>query len=133
VRLYHRGHSRYDPEQLVHEEVQVPGRLLPLHGTLLHWRGQSFIAIARVFVRYADIEAEALDRRGVRASWTQMIGRTLARFAWVYVVKGYFRLGTRGLMYATLKANSEFLRYARLWERQHLEDPVLDPPPEELR
>ncbi len=133
MRLYHRHNSRYNPEQLVHEEVQVPGRLLPLEGTLLHWRGQSFISIARVFVRYADIEAEALDRRGVQPGWAQWSGRTLARFAWVYVVKGHYRLGTRGLMYAILKANSEFLRYARLWERQHLDGPVPNPPPEELR
>jgi glycosyltransferase involved in cell wall biosynthesis len=130
VRLYHREHSRFDPEQLVHEEVRVPGRLVPLDGVLLHWRGQSFTSIARVFVRYADLEAEALDAAGVRATPRRMVGRTLARFAWVYVVKGYWRLGARGLMYAMLKANAELLRYGRLWERQHLDGPVLDPPPD---
>jgi hypothetical protein len=83
-----------------------------------------------VFVRYADLEAEALERAGVRATQPRMVGRTLARFGWVYVVKGYWRLGPRGLMYAMLKANAEFLRYARLWEREHLDGPVLDPPPD---
>ena len=127
VRLYHRGHSRYDPEQLVHEEVRVPGRLLALDGVLLHWRGQDFTSIAGVFVGYADLEAQALERDGVRATWPRMVARTLARFAWVYLAKRHFRLGTRGLMYASLKAHSEFLRYGRLWERQNMDGPVLTP------
>ena len=130
VRLYHRGHSRYDPEQVVHEEVRVPGRLLPLDGLLLHWRGQDFTSIAGVFVGYADLEAEALERDGVRATGPRMVGRALARFAWVYLAKRHFRLGTRGLMYASLKAHSELLRYGRLWERQNMDGPVLDPPKE---
>jgi (heptosyl)LPS beta-1,4-glucosyltransferase len=132
VRLYHRDHSRYDPAQLVHEEVQVPGRLMPLDGLLLHWRGQTFTSIAETFVRYADLEALDLDRRGVRATSGRMLLRTVARFGWVFVVKRYYRLGTRGLLYAMLKANSELLRYGRLWERQQMREPLHDPPPELL-
>jgi hypothetical protein len=30
-------------------------------------------------------------------------------------------------MYAMLKANSDLLREGRLWERQNLDGPVLDP------
>jgi glycosyltransferase involved in cell wall biosynthesis len=128
VRMYHRRHSHYEPRQLVHEEVRVPGRLRPLDGLLLHWRGQTFLSIARVFVGYAELESEALEREGRRASWLSILGRPFARFVWVYLLKGYWRVGTRGLMYAMLKANSELLREGRLWERQNLDGPVLDPP-----
>jgi glycosyltransferase involved in cell wall biosynthesis len=129
ARLYHRDHSRYNPEQIVHEEVEVSGRLVPLDGVLLHWRGQTFASIAETFVGYAELEAIELDRRGVRATPARMVMRTLARFGWVYVIKRYYRLGSRGLLYAMLKANSELLRYGRLWERQHVPEPVRDPPP----
>jgi glycosyltransferase involved in cell wall biosynthesis len=131
VRLFHRGHSRF-PEERVHEEIRVPGRLLELDGVLLHWRGQSLSSIAETFVRYAQLEAEELDERGVRATGWHMVGRTVARFGWVYVVKRYYRLGARGLLYAMLKANSELLRYGRLWERQNVPEPVPDPPRELL-
>jgi hypothetical protein len=61
-----------------------------------------------------------------------MILRTVARFGWVYIVKRYYRLGTRGFVYAMLKANSELLRYGRLWERQNVPEPVREPPSELL-
>jgi glycosyltransferase involved in cell wall biosynthesis len=132
ARLYHRDHSRYNPEQLVHEEVEVSGRLVPLDGELLHWRGQTFTSIAETFVRYSDLEAVELDRRGIRSTPGRMVLRTLARFGWVYVIKRYYRLGTRGLLYSMLKANSELLRYGRLWERQNVPEPVRDPPSDVL-
>ncbi|HEX7300576.1 MAG TPA: glycosyltransferase family 2 protein [Solirubrobacteraceae bacterium] len=131
VRLFHRRHSGF-PAERVHEEIRVPGRLLPLDGVLLHWRGQTLSSIAHTFVRYADLEAAELDGRGIRASGRQMLLRTVARFGWVYVVKRYYRLGTRGLLYSMLKANSELLRYGRLWERQNVPEPMHDPPPELL-
>ena len=128
VRLYNRRHSRYDTEQLVHEEVRVPGRTIALEGILLHWRGQTFGEIASVFNRYAATEAEMLDRAGVRATQGRIIGRTIARFLWVYLWKGAFRAGMRGLIYALLKANSETLKYGKLWERQHIPRPTIHPP-----
>jgi len=129
VRLYNRRHSQYDIEQLVHEEVRVPGRMIPLDGVLLHWRGQTFGEIASVFNRYATTEAEMLDRAGVRATPGRILGRTIARFLWVYVWRGAFRVGVRGLLYALLKANSETLQYGKLWERQHVASATIHPPP----
>jgi (heptosyl)LPS beta-1,4-glucosyltransferase len=128
VRLYNRRHSRYDPNQLVHEEVRLTGRAIPLDGVLLHWRGQSFGDIASVFNRYATTEAEMLDRAGVRARPARIVARTLLRFLWVYVWRRAFLVGPRGLIYAMLKANSETLRYAKLWERQNVPHPMIDPP-----
>jgi (heptosyl)LPS beta-1,4-glucosyltransferase len=129
VRLYNRRHSRYDTEQLVHEEVRVPGRTIALDGMLLHWRGQTFGEIASVFNRYATTEAEMLDRAGERATQGRIVGRTIARFLWVYLWRGAFRVGVRGLIYALLKANSETLQYGKLWERQHVPQPTIHPPP----
>jgi (heptosyl)LPS beta-1,4-glucosyltransferase len=120
VRLYNRLYSRYDPEQLVHEEVRLTGRVIALDGVLLHWRGQTFGDIASVLNRYATIEAEMLDRDGVRATPAGIFGRTVLRFLWVYVWRRAFLVGARGLMYAMLKANSETLRYGKLWERQNV-------------
>ncbi|MBV9366596.1 MAG: glycosyltransferase family 2 protein [Solirubrobacterales bacterium] len=129
VRLYNRLNSRYDIEQLVHEEVTVPGRMIALDGVLLHWRGQTFGEIVSVFNRYATTEAEMLDRAGVQAKPERILARTIGRFLWVYVWKGAFRVGVRGLLYALLKANSETLQYGKLWERQHVPRPTIHPPP----
>lgn len=128
VRLYNREASGWDTEQLVHEEVRYPGRGIPVEGVLLHWRGLTLEEIGGVFVRYAGIEADQLERRGVRARPYDLVGRPIARFVWTYLLRGSFRLGVRGLAYAVIKSFSEFLRWGTLWERQKLPRRVVDPP-----
>lgn len=133
VRMYNRTKSRYNPEHLVHEEVVLAGRAIPIDGVLLHWRGQSMDELAQVFNRYAGVEAEMLDARGVRAGALAIIGRPVLRFLWCYVRKGAFRQGTRGLMWALMKSTGEYYRYSKLWERQNLKAPITHPPPEVRR
>jgi (heptosyl)LPS beta-1,4-glucosyltransferase len=130
VRLFNRTQSRYNPEQLVHEEVLVPGRSIPLDGPLLHWRGLTLDEIGAVFNRYGTVEAEMLDGRGVRSGSLKIFARPILRFLWCYLRKGGFRHGPRGLMWAMMKATGEYYRYSKLWERQNLPEPALHPPPE---
>jgi (heptosyl)LPS beta-1,4-glucosyltransferase len=130
VRLFNRTQSRYNPEQLVHEEVLIAGRSIPLDGALLHWRGLTLDEIGAVFNRYGTVEAEMLDGRGVRSGSLKIFGRPILRFLWCYVRKGGFRHGARGLMWAMMKATGEYYRYSKLWERQHLPEPAVNPPAE---
>lgn len=119
VRLFHRGYSAYDPTMQVHEEVRFPGKAIPLEGILLHWRGYVMDEYITVFNRYATLEAEVLQERGVRASTLLIIGRPVLRFLWCYIARGGFLLGERGLIHALLKATNEYIRYAKLWEMQN--------------
>lgn len=129
VRFYDRRESRWNPEQLVHEQVLVAGRVHPLSGVLLHWPGHVMDEYVPTFNRYATLEAEMLARRGVRATGLKLLYRPILRFMWIYIRKGGFRLGARGVIWALLVASAEFFRYAKLWERDH---PVATrhPPPE---
>lgn len=119
VRLYNRTRSAWDETMPVHERVRVPGRLHALDGMLLHWNDLTLDELAALFNRYATLEAEDLQRRGVRARPVAVVGRPLLRFLWLYVARGEARLGARGAIHAGLKATGEFLRYAKLWELEH--------------
>jgi glycosyltransferase involved in cell wall biosynthesis len=127
IRMFNRKYGAWDESMRVHEVVRVPGHHLPLEGLLLHWRGYAMDDYIPVFTRYATEEALALNEDGVRATWGQVLGRPVGRFLWCYLRKGEFRLGTRGVAHAYIKAFSEFARYAKLWELQH-RPPGLDPP-----
>ncbi len=127
IRLYNRQHSAYDETMSVHEEVRFPGRAVPLAGVLLHWNDLDMDAYFSLFNRYATLEAHALDQNGVRARPVDLIVRPILRFFWSYLARGGWRLGTRGLMHALLKADSDFMRYAKLWEAQNV-TPTPDPP-----
>ena len=127
VRLFNREYSAYDSEMLTHEEVRFPGQAIPLKGVLLHWRGYQMNDYFGVFNRYATLEAQMLDAKGRRASGLSILIMPILRFGWSYVVKGGWRLGTRGLIHSMLKGASEYMRYAKLWEMQNV-SPALDPP-----
>jgi len=132
VRLYNRSHSSWDLDMVVHEEVRVPGVRRPLDGTLLHWRGYQLADYVPAFDRYAAQEARELTDNGVRVRGIHVAARPVLRFGWLYLVRGDWRLGTRGLVHAMLKAVHEFLRYARAWEMQQSPAAVIDPPAEVL-
>jgi (heptosyl)LPS beta-1,4-glucosyltransferase len=127
VRIYNRRCSGWKLDD-VHEEVELAGRGCPLQGVLLHWRGYQLDEYIPVFDRYATVEAASLHRRGVRASGSFILLRPIMRFGWLYFIRGDWRLGTRGLIHAMLKSFQEFLRYAKLWERDNARVAVSDPP-----
>ncbi|NJN88067.1 MAG: glycosyltransferase family 2 protein [Leptolyngbyaceae cyanobacterium SL_7_1] len=127
VRLFNRKYSGYDRSVKVHEEVQFPGKAIPLEGILLHWRGYVMDEYISVFNRYATLEAQVLQDSGYRLNPIMIILRPFLRFLWCYVAKGEFRLGARGLIHALLKATGEYIRYAKLWEMQNTPR-VLHPP-----
>lgn len=127
VRLYHRGRSRWDESMGVHEEVVVTGakRLLPGH--LVHWRPQSVVATAQRSARYAAVEADDRAVHGRRASAARLVVLPVARFAWLYAVKGSFRHGVPGLVNAVVRSHADFLRLAQQLQDQRPPTPP-DPP-----
>jgi (heptosyl)LPS beta-1,4-glucosyltransferase len=132
VRMFNRRHTSYGLDRIVHERAEPPGRTIPLKGVLLHWRGRDIDESASALNRYASIEAEALDRDHVRATYVRLATRPLLRFLWCFVWKGGFRYGSRGLIWAFLRATAEGLRWAKLWERQNVRGDLREPPSDVL-
>lgn len=118
VRLMHRAHTRYDSEQLIHEEVVVNGPLVRLSGRMLHWRNFRLDQRFRQDNKNATLEAQMLDKLGVRSSRLRLAGKPILRFAWCYIYRGGWRAGTHGLLYSLNAACAEFMRQAKLWELQ---------------
>ena len=127
VRLYHRGHSRWDESMLVHEEVLVTGAKHLLPGHLVHWRPQGVAEVGQVVARYAAIEARDRAAHSRRASAARLVALPLARFAWLYAVRGSCRHGVPGLVNAVLRAHADFLRLAQQIQDQGPPAPA-DPP-----
>lgn len=130
IRLCNRLHSAYDVEMIVHEEVRFSGKSIPLDGMLLHWNGYSIDELIPLFNRHATTEAQVLNKNGVQANAFDILSRPVLRFLWSYLATGSWRLGTRGLMHAMLKASSDYMRYAKLWEMQNVTHTIH--PPAEL-
>jgi glycosyltransferase involved in cell wall biosynthesis len=116
LRLVRRDRARF-PEQAVHESLAVPGPVGRLRGALVHesYRDVSdFVARAD---RYSSLAADDWVRRGRRVGVLDLVLRPAGRFLGMYVLRGGFLDGWRGLLLAALYAYYVLLRSAKAWER----------------
>jgi hypothetical protein len=76
----------------------------------------------------ADVEATMLlkDHPNGPSAFT-IVFKPLLRFGWVYFLRGGWRAGMRGYLYAATRAMAEFLSLTKAWELQHAK-PRLHPP-----
>lgn len=119
VRLFNRQYSGYDLTMKIHHQVKYPGKAIPLQGVLIHWRGHGIGDLITSFNKDATLEAQMLNEKGYRATGFTIFLRPILRFLWCYFAKGGIYLGARGLSHSMVKAVSEYIRYAKLWEMQN--------------
>ena len=116
VRLFRRD-LRYNAN-LVHEHVDVTkGAIGEVKNSLLHYTYNSLDQYFEKFNRYSRWWAEQNFAKGRRGSAASVCFKPPARFVGMYLLKGGFRDGARGLVLACLAAASVMAKYARLWER----------------
>jgi len=116
VRLFRRE-LRYNAN-LVHEHVDVTqGTIGELKNSLLHYTYSSLDQYFEKFDRYSRWWAEQNFARGRRGTAASVCFKPPARFVRMYLLKGGFRDGARGLILDCLAAASVMAKYARLWER----------------
>jgi (heptosyl)LPS beta-1,4-glucosyltransferase len=117
IRLFRRD-LRYNANQ-VHEHVDVPdgAPMGEVTNSLLHYTYTSLDQYFEKFDRYSRWWAEQNYASGRRGTAGAVFFRPPARFVSMYLLKGGFRDGARGLVLASLAAASVMAKYARLWER----------------
>ena len=116
VRLFKRE-LRYNAN-LVHEHVDVTkGSVGEVKNALLHYTYTSLDQYFEKFDRYSRWWAEQNFAKGRRTGASAVLFKPPARFVGMFVIKGGFLDGARGLVLASLAAASVMAKYARLWER----------------
>ena len=116
VRLFRKGRGTFSA-RAVHESLTIDGPLARLAGHLEHrsYRDvEDFLARAN---RYSSLAAEEWVASGRRAHVSDVITRPLGRFLSMYVARGGFRDGWRGLLLAALYAYYVAMRSAKVIEK----------------
>jgi glycosyltransferase involved in cell wall biosynthesis len=117
IRLFRRD-LRYNANQVhEHVDVLVGAQTGELRNSLLHYTYTSLDQYFEKFDRYSRWWAEQNFARGRRGTAAGVFFKPPARFVSMYLLKGGFRDGARGLVLACLAAASVMAKYARLWER----------------
>jgi len=119
VRLYRRASARWVGD-FVHESVHVTGSIGTLTGDLWHVTRRSLSEHHDVLGRYTTLAAEQDASRGKQITLARLLLQPVLTFLRSYILKQGFRDGIPGLVISYFAAYYVFLKYAKLWEKQHL-------------
>jgi hypothetical protein len=115
LRLFRRGRGRF-VERAVHESVRVDGPTGRLRTPLIHESYRSVVDAVTRLNRYSDLAAADLAAAGRGGGLWDLSVRPAWRFLSMYVLRGGFLDGWRGLVLAVLHAHYVFLRAAKVRE-----------------
>lgn len=119
VRLFKRGEGKFT-EHKVHERLEVRGNIGGLHADLLHYTDPNLFHYFDKFNRYTSLAAEELVESGQSFSLGQLLFRPPWTFFKMYVLRAGFLDGIQGFILCVLSSSYVFVKYAKLWERNHL-------------
>ncbi len=118
-RLY-ANHCYYYNDDLVHESLSVKtANVVTLSGDLLHLTCRNFFAFQRKQLRYAEAWANQRHYSRKYCSYSSILIHTFGAFFKTWLLRTGFLDGKQGLLFAMVKAQYTFNKYAALWALSH--------------
>ena len=127
LRLFDRRRGGWRGAREIHEAASVDGPVRTLRGDLVHYPYRSFEQQLAKTQRYARMMAEHEFARGKRATLGKLVLAPAWRFWRGWLLRGGFRDGWHGLVYAYVRANYVRQKTIMLWLLQNGRN-VADPP-----
>lgn len=121
LRLFRRDKGRFDGA-VVHEKVEVDGRVEKLKADLLHYSYPSMEEYLRKFDIYTTMGAEQALKAGKRAGWWSVTAKPLAALIRHFIIKQGFRDGLEGFLISVLSSGAVMVKYAKLRHMQKTRD-----------
>jgi glycosyltransferase involved in cell wall biosynthesis len=119
MRLYRKSASYWDGVA-PHETARVKGRTEKLKGEFLHNTKKNLSEHHQVLDSYTSLAADYLTKKGKTIGGFGIFFNAFAAFIRTYFLKQGFRDGIPGLVIAMSTAYGVFLKYAKVWEKNHL-------------
>ncbi|MGM9571619.1 MAG: glycosyltransferase family 2 protein [bacterium] len=117
-RLIKNGAGYY--ENLVHENLVISGKAGRMKGAIVHFGHRNMNHFIEKMNQYTSLGAEGMAEKGRKAGITACLFRPLWAFFRMYILKRGFLDGTEGFVVSTYHAYNVFLKYAKLWEYNHV-------------
>lgn len=117
LRLFRRDKGRFS-DALVHEAVQLQGRIDNLKHDLLHYSYRDLDDVLLKLNGYSSAAAEMLERRGKRGGLARALFHGFWAFFRTYFLRAGFLDGREGFVLAVMNAENSYYRYLKLWFMQ---------------
>ena len=115
LRLFRRAAGRYD-DVLLHERLQLRGRIGRLRAPLDHYSMPSIGAHVAKMMRYSTLGAQEKLKARSRVTPVDLAGNHLGTILRTYVMRGGYRDGLHGIIVALFAGMHTFVKYAKAWE-----------------
>lgn len=120
-RLFNKNKAQYTTDRLVHEKLQVNGKIGVLKNKLIHYSYSNFQAYKSKTILYGKFKAKEKFIKKQKSSFILQFLHPAYNFLFNYIVRLGFIDGKKGLIICYLNANSIHIRYQeleQLWKRQ---------------
>ncbi len=114
IRLYDRRRAHWRENEVLHESLNVEGRIAEFKGNLLHFPYRSWADHCATVEHYTSLASQAARKSGRRGSVVKLFVAPPATFLKAFLLQGGFIDGWRGLAIAYMGARYVFLREFRI-------------------
>jgi glycosyltransferase involved in cell wall biosynthesis len=115
LRLFNKQNGNFN-DKIVHEFVDVKGRIAYLKNTMLHYTYPTLDSHINKMTRYARLGAEQIQSKGRKATILTAIIRGKCKFLKMYFLQSGFLDGREGFLLSLNSGWGVYLKYITLWE-----------------
>ena len=117
LRLFKKDKAKFD-ESLVHEKLEISGKIGYLKNHLLHYTDPDLNHYLSKLNQYTSLSAKELFKKGKKANVFDLLFRPLATFFKMFILRAGFLDGVYGLILAMFSSFHVLTKYAKLWHLQ---------------
>jgi glycosyltransferase involved in cell wall biosynthesis len=125
IRFFKKGSVKWSNK--IHSKPQTSGQGLKLDDkddefAIIHHHYSSLSQYLERLIRYTRIQAEELEKDGIKFKWTDLLEKPLSEFLSRFFANRGFLDGLHGLSLSLLQAFSQLVVYLRLWEMSEFKE-----------
>jgi len=103
-----------------HDKPIVQGKTAKLSGEILHYSYDNIDEQFERITKYSTISAKEEFNKGAHSSVFSIVVKPIVRFIRFYFIKKGYKEGVPGLIVAIAESYSAYMKYAKLWEMEHV-------------
>jgi glycosyltransferase involved in cell wall biosynthesis len=121
IRLFKKQSAHFSTKR-VHEHLDVDGSVGRFRSDLYHYTDHTLYQYFTKFNRYTSLAALDVRQDGRTFSLTDLLFRPPFLFFKMYIIRRGFLDGWHGFVLSMLSSAYVFIKYAKLWELDHLKN-----------
>ena len=113
-RLFHKDYAQYTTERLVHEKLDVKGKIGTFRNPLIHFSYADYESYKAKMLSYGKLKAQEKFAKNMKPSIIKAVFHPLYSFLYSYTIRLGFLDGEKGITICYLNALSVYERYKEL-------------------